>query len=248
MNKEIKNLLGFEPFIYSNEYLINPEKGLLIHHKNKKIIGKICVGPTSKEYIQVSILINGERFTKYLHRIIYEHVHGPIPLNKIIDHIDGNTLNNSINNLQCITQQQNVTRIKRTLNQIKMKNKHHVKSTNLNTNEVKYYGSISQCAIDLNINPGMIKMVSENYKNVKKAKSKNDNDYYIFEYINKIDIPNEAIIKYGKIGRKLLYQKNENNKYFCINCNKLFINSSNLKFHNNSLKHIEKFNSQPVEC
>ena len=207
MSNKIDNLTGFEPFIYSNNYLVNPEKGLIIHCKNKKIIGKISINPSGKQYIQVSILINNKRVNKFLHRIIYEHVNGPIPKDKIIDHIDGNSLNNSINNLQCITQKENVNRVKKSLDQSKMKNKHHIKSTNVKTSEIKYFGSISQCSIDLNINPGMIKMVCENYKGVKKAKCKNNDEYYIFEYINKSDIPDNSKILYGKIGPKCQFKK-----------------------------------------
>ena len=53
------------------------------------------------------------------------------------------------------------------------------------------------------------------YKNVKNAKSKIDNDYYIFEYINKQDIPVNSEVIYGKIGPKIKYKKNENNSYSC---------------------------------
>ncbi len=38
-----------------------------------------------------------------LHRVIWESVHGSIPENHDIHHIDGNKLNNSIENLECIS-------------------------------------------------------------------------------------------------------------------------------------------------
>jgi hypothetical protein len=41
-----------------------------------------------------------------LHRVIYEMEHGPIPPDKIIDHIDRNTLNNAKENLRAVTPHQ----------------------------------------------------------------------------------------------------------------------------------------------
>ena len=45
--------------------------------------------------------------TTYLHRKIWEDHYGEIPKGKVIDHINGNTLDNRIENLQCITQAHN---------------------------------------------------------------------------------------------------------------------------------------------
>tara|TARA_B100000767_G_C19308230_1_gene346447 strand:+ start:149 stop:523 length:375 start_codon:yes stop_codon:yes gene_type:complete len=42
-----------------------------------------------------------------LHRVIWEDSKGKIPDGMVIDHINANTLDNRIENLQCITQDQN---------------------------------------------------------------------------------------------------------------------------------------------
>lgn len=42
-----------------------------------------------------------------IHRIIWEIFNGDIPPKMTIDHIDGNSLNNNISNLRCVTQAEN---------------------------------------------------------------------------------------------------------------------------------------------
>ena len=44
------------------------------------------------------------------HRKVWKSVYGEIPKGMVIDHINGNTLDNRIENLQCITQAQNIQR------------------------------------------------------------------------------------------------------------------------------------------
>ena len=44
------------------------------------------------------------------HRKVWKSVYGEIPKGMVIDHINGNTLDNRIENLQCITQKQNIQR------------------------------------------------------------------------------------------------------------------------------------------
>lgn len=53
-------------------------------------------------------LITSIKGKKYrVHRIIYEMHHGPIPEKLEIDHIDGNRLNNKIENLRTVTAREN---------------------------------------------------------------------------------------------------------------------------------------------
>lgn len=53
----------------------------------------------------VSVEISGKVYM--IHRIIWEMHHGPIPDGMVIDHIDGDSWNNKIENLRVCTQKQN---------------------------------------------------------------------------------------------------------------------------------------------
>lgn len=44
----------------------------------------------------------------YLHRDVWEHHNGPIPDGYHVHHVDGNTLNNDIENLECVTPKQHI--------------------------------------------------------------------------------------------------------------------------------------------
>jgi hypothetical protein len=56
-----------------------------------------------EEYYKVKA--NGK--TTATHRIIWDLHHGPIPEGYTVDHIDGNTVNNKIDNLRCVLKEVN---------------------------------------------------------------------------------------------------------------------------------------------
>jgi hypothetical protein len=58
-----------------------------------------------KGYCRITLPLT--RIRIMYHRIVWELVHGPIPNNMQIDHIDGNPLNNKISNLRIVTSRQN---------------------------------------------------------------------------------------------------------------------------------------------
>ena len=69
---------------------------------NKRIVGGVA-GSTSSGY--GSLRLCGKYYA--IHRIVWSLHHGDIPCGLVVDHIDGNPLNNNINNLRLITQSQN---------------------------------------------------------------------------------------------------------------------------------------------
>ncbi len=51
------------------------------------------------------VRIDGKR--QYAHRVVWESAFGPIPDGMQIDHINGETKDNRLENLRCVTRQQN---------------------------------------------------------------------------------------------------------------------------------------------
>lgn len=59
-----------------------------------------------------------ETWMTTVHRLVWNLHHGKIPDGRIIDHINNNSLDNRIDNLQCITQSENIKRCVKTEKQI----------------------------------------------------------------------------------------------------------------------------------
>lgn len=61
----------------------------------------------SGPYRMVDVVVNGRRYTEYVHRIVWMLHHGVIPEGKVIDHIDRDKLNNTIENLRLVSHSDN---------------------------------------------------------------------------------------------------------------------------------------------
>lgn len=59
-------------------------------------------------YARIEFKIKGKRVRWFVHRLVYTCFIGKIPSGKEINHIDGNTMNNSIFNLELVTKKQNI--------------------------------------------------------------------------------------------------------------------------------------------
>ena len=67
-------------------------------------LAKISWHMTAKGYPAMMVrTADGKRGIAYLHKFVYEHYHGLIPLGKEIDHEDRNKLNNVPKNLRLVT-------------------------------------------------------------------------------------------------------------------------------------------------
>jgi hypothetical protein len=79
--------------------------GVVRHRKLKKPVGVV----NNMGYLNFTV--GGEKKKRYLcHRIIYEAFNGLIKDGCVIDHIDSNPKNNFLENLQAISQSENIKR------------------------------------------------------------------------------------------------------------------------------------------
>ena len=151
--------------------------GVVRHVKHKKDVGTINNGG----YLKITVKDhNGIIKRYYKHRFIYECFYGKINNAKlVIDHINNIKTDNRLENLQLITQSQNVKKA-----QLKDRNRSTIKVRAINTNsgESSDSDSVNQCSRDLDIIDSSIRFVLNGRQ--KTATSKKDKDKYRFEKID----------------------------------------------------------------
>ena len=98
-----KDLDGEEWVPYKNYYVSN--KGRVRHSKKNNLLRpSIACG-----YYKVRLSYDGLVEDKMIHHLVYSLFAGEYDKDKfIVDHIDGNKLNNDINNLRLLTKSENV--------------------------------------------------------------------------------------------------------------------------------------------
>lgn len=87
-------------------YLSISDSGMILNNKTKNCIGAVGSG----KYLKISVkdlLCNKIRHMQ-IHRLVYLIYAGDIPKNLQINHKDGNKLNNNLNNLELVTNGENV--------------------------------------------------------------------------------------------------------------------------------------------
>ena len=85
------------------------DDGVLVHKCNPcpTVIGKPVHISHDKAYQYIKLRVNGKAKKLPVHRVIWFIHHGAIPKDLVIDHIDRDPSNNSINNLRLVTMKQN---------------------------------------------------------------------------------------------------------------------------------------------
>ena len=78
--------------------------GLLYYKGSGNIAGRKATAPGHNGFY-LNIMHNGKQV--YQHRLIWEMHHGPIPKGMEIDHINRDKTDNRIENLRCVTRQEN---------------------------------------------------------------------------------------------------------------------------------------------
>lgn len=125
-------------------------------------------------YYMVGFRVDGKKYYKRVHRLIAETLI-PNPDNlPQVNHIDGNKLNNNIENLEWCNNKYN-TKEAYNKNLYKSKKECPVKATNKTNGHVYEFNSIRKCAEELQLNR---KTITSILKGVK-----NNNYNYEFEYI-----------------------------------------------------------------
>ena len=85
-------------------YIVNDE-GRIFNKETKKFL-KGNISPAGYHYIRLSI--DGVKYRFYTHRLVGKYFLENFEENKVINHKDGNKLNNNLNNLECVSQSENI--------------------------------------------------------------------------------------------------------------------------------------------
>lgn len=64
--------------------------------------------PPTRNYFTRYIEDNGKKYTLHLHKKIWEETWGLMEDNEVIHHIDGNPINNDMDNLKCMSQSEHL--------------------------------------------------------------------------------------------------------------------------------------------
>lgn len=82
------------------------------HSVDRKIKGGIVKASDNGHGYKIVLLPllnqNGKRKRFYVHRLVADHFIGPVPKGSVINHIDYNKANNRVENLEIVTQSENV--------------------------------------------------------------------------------------------------------------------------------------------
>lgn len=76
-----------------------------IHNRHGKLMKDSL---SLRGYYRVRIVVDGKQTWRDVHRLVWEAFNGKPPRGMVIDHIDNNHWNNWLDNLQLLTQQENV--------------------------------------------------------------------------------------------------------------------------------------------
>ena len=141
--------------------------------KIKKDIGY----PNKSGYLRIHVYNQGIRISYNKHRFIFECFHGKInDVKLVVDHINNIKIDNRLENLQSITQSQNMKKEHRkgeNLPPIR------VQAININSGESFDYESINKCSKGLDINSASIRRVLNGI--LKTATSTHNKNKYYFQ-------------------------------------------------------------------
>lgn len=148
--EEWKNIVGYDG-LYQISNLGN------IRNKNKNLKPAL-----SGKYLTIPLYKNGKQKTFLIHRLVAEHFLPNIECKKTVNHIDGNTTNNNVNNLEWNTYSEN---IKHSFNKLGRKATFLGKSTPISKKVIceetgEIYESCRKASISMGIHPMSISVAT----------------------------------------------------------------------------------------
>ena len=167
---------------------------------NRKL--KVHLNNSGYSYICVRSRSDKKRRSIAAHRFVWECYNDIIPKNYEIDHINKDKLDNRIENLRCITINENRKNRDHTNIINNAKNAHKmrrcIKAINSETNEFNCFRSKSKCGKYFGISPALVYLIIGN----NRTKPANTNKgKFTFEYVDEKDLENLIEIPHGRLGK-----------------------------------------------
>ena len=206
-NRKIKNIQRKNQYIenfnenewqqykYTN-YYVN-KNGQIINIKTKRLLK----GAFRNGYIRISF----PEGKVSLHRIIWESYYGEIPEGKILDHIDGNRLNNKLENLRLVTQKENIINAMNNGHKSQIK----IRQYDLKGNLIKEYQNIRTAAKEMGVFEGAIRTAanrrgtSQGYFWIKQSDNITIEEVLKTTSVNKPKKTYIGVTKYSITGKEL---------------------------------------------
>ena len=102
-------LRNYKPIPGFDHYLVS-KSGQLYNTKTKRFIYAYRHQSRVNKYLRAGLYSAGKCTRYFLHELVLLAWTGPKPYKYEVDHIDGNTFNNNLNNLEYVTSSENKKR------------------------------------------------------------------------------------------------------------------------------------------
>ena len=182
-------------------YAYNTSDNNIYHVKLNNVVKQRKI---NSDYTMCMVSNDETQKNMLCHRFIWECCNSLIPKNYEIDHINKIKTDNRIDNLRCVTMQEN-RQYRDHTNIIKYGKiahtlKRFIKAISIDNGDIYCFKCKNQCAKYFGISPAMVYLIVEN-KNM--AKTSNTNKGKIkFEYVDEKDVTNLIEIAHGRTGKK----------------------------------------------
>ena len=139
---------------YKNTNYLVSKNGQVYNIKTKILLKQT---PNQSGYIRYTLRINNQNYSKQAHILVLETWTNYDLTGKVVNHIDGNKVNNNINNLQVVSKSENTKHAIYCLNKL---GKHILEE--LDDGTTKEYQSIMEAARKKNVTDGAIRYALKN--------------------------------------------------------------------------------------